>query len=133
MSIFLDHNFRPQFQFKNVTCNIYDFPSHHHNGFVTTCRLWTASGGVHALLVLEQIKCSTSTRLGKSLCVITYVTYTYLLISIIWYNSIIKCNMIYCNTMKTVTLYNDMYISYLNYILYVLCRVFYILLYYTIL
>ena len=28
-------------------------PPHHHNGFVETCRLWTASGGVHALLVLE--------------------------------------------------------------------------------
>ena len=26
-------------------------PPHHHNGFVTTCRLWTASDGVHALLV----------------------------------------------------------------------------------
>ena len=28
-------------------------PPHHHNGFVATCRLWTASGRVHALLVLE--------------------------------------------------------------------------------
>ena len=28
-------------------------PPHHHNGFVATCRLWTASGGVHALLVLK--------------------------------------------------------------------------------
>ena len=28
-------------------------PPHHHNGFVATCRLWMASGGVHALLVLE--------------------------------------------------------------------------------
>ena len=28
-------------------------PPHHHNGFVVTCRLWTASGGVHAWLVLE--------------------------------------------------------------------------------
>ena len=26
-------------------------PPHHDNGFVATCRLWTASGGVHALLV----------------------------------------------------------------------------------
>ena len=24
-------------------------PPHHNNGFVATCRLWTASGGVHAL------------------------------------------------------------------------------------
>ena len=39
-------------------------PPHHHNGFVATCRLWTASGGVHALLVLEPTACSTSTRLG---------------------------------------------------------------------
>ena len=22
-------------------------PPHHYNGFVATCRLWTASGGVH--------------------------------------------------------------------------------------
>ena len=27
-------------------------PPHHHNDFVATCRLWAASGGVHALLVL---------------------------------------------------------------------------------
>ena len=33
-------------------------PPHHHNGFVATCRLWTASGGVHALLVLEPTECS---------------------------------------------------------------------------
>ena len=32
-------------------------PPHHHNGFVATCRLWTASGGVHALLVLEPTEC----------------------------------------------------------------------------
>ena len=37
---------------------------HHHNGFAATCRLWRASGGVHALLVLEPTECSTSTRLG---------------------------------------------------------------------
>ena len=29
---------------------------HHHNGFVATCWLWTARGGVHALLVLEPTK-----------------------------------------------------------------------------
>ena len=28
------------------------YPPHHHNVFVATCRLWAASGGVHALLVL---------------------------------------------------------------------------------
>ena len=39
-------------------------PPHHHNGFVATCRLWTASGQVHALLVLEPTERSTSTRLG---------------------------------------------------------------------
>ena len=39
-------------------------PPHHHNGFVATCRLWTASGRVHALLVLEPTECSTSSRLG---------------------------------------------------------------------
>ena len=39
-------------------------PPHHQYGFVVTCRLWTANGGVHALLVLEPAKCSTSTRLG---------------------------------------------------------------------
>ena len=26
-------------------------PPHHHNGFVATCRLWTASDRVHALLI----------------------------------------------------------------------------------
>ena len=40
------------------------YPPHHHNGFVATCRVWTASGGVHALLVLEPTECSTSTGLG---------------------------------------------------------------------
>ena len=39
-------------------------PPHHHNGFVATCPLWTASGGGHALLVLEPTEFSTSTRLG---------------------------------------------------------------------
>ena len=33
---------------------------HHHNGFVATCPFWMASGGVHALLVLEPTECSTS-------------------------------------------------------------------------
>ena len=39
-------------------------PPHHHNGFGATCPLGTASGGVHALLVLEPTECSASTRLG---------------------------------------------------------------------
>ena len=39
-------------------------PRHHHNGFVATCWLWTASGEVHALLTLEPTECPTSTRLG---------------------------------------------------------------------
>ena len=38
-------------------------PPHHYNGFVVTCRLWTASGGVHELLKLEPTECSTNTRL----------------------------------------------------------------------
>ena len=42
----------------------YAHPPHHHNGFVATCQLRTASGGVHTLLVLETTECSTSTRLG---------------------------------------------------------------------
>ena len=29
-------------------------PPHHDNGFLVTCRLWTASSGVHALLKLHQ-------------------------------------------------------------------------------
>ena len=37
-------------------------PPHHHNGFVATCQLWTVSDGVHLLLVLEPIECSTSTK-----------------------------------------------------------------------
>ena len=35
-----------------------------HNGFVAKCRLWTASGRVHALLLLEQTECLTSTKQG---------------------------------------------------------------------
>ena len=30
---------------------------HHHNGFVATCRLWTASGGVH-VVVMRRSFCS---------------------------------------------------------------------------
>ena len=41
--------------------------------------------------------------------------------------------MIYSNLMKILILYNDMYISYLYYIAYILYRVFYIVLYYTVL
>ena len=37
-------------------------PPHHCNGFVATCRLWTANGGVHVLLVLEPTECTVSTR-----------------------------------------------------------------------
>ena len=40
---------------------------HHHNGFVVTCQLWTASGGVYALLVLEPTECSTSSRQGMGI------------------------------------------------------------------
>ena len=29
----------------------YAHPPHHYNGFVETCRLWAASGGVHALSI----------------------------------------------------------------------------------
>ena len=46
---------------KTVQCA---HPPHHHNGFVVTWWLWTASGRVHALLVLEPTECSTSTRQG---------------------------------------------------------------------
>ena len=46
---------------KTVQCT---HPHHRHNGFVETCQLWMASGGVHALLVLEPTECSTSTRQG---------------------------------------------------------------------
>ena len=42
-------------------------PPHHHNGFVATCQLWMASGGVHALLVLEPTECSTSTSRWPSI------------------------------------------------------------------
>ena len=31
-------------------------PPHHHNGFVATCRLWTASGGVYIYIyILDRI------------------------------------------------------------------------------
>ena len=46
---------------KTIQCT---HPPHQHNGFVATCGLWTASGGVHPFLVLEPTECSTSTRLG---------------------------------------------------------------------
>ena len=39
-------------------------PPHYHNDFVATCWLWAASGGVHALLVLEPTECSISTTQG---------------------------------------------------------------------
>ena len=35
---------------------IYIYSGVMESGFVATCRLWTASGGVHALLVLEPRK-----------------------------------------------------------------------------
>ena len=35
---------------------------HRHNGLVVICRLWTASGGVGALLVLEPTECSASIK-----------------------------------------------------------------------
>ena len=34
-----------------------------NNGFVATCRLWTTSGGVHALLVLDPTHSLKSNRL----------------------------------------------------------------------
>ena len=37
---------------------------HYHNGFVVTCQLWMASGGVHTLLVLEPTECSANTKQG---------------------------------------------------------------------
>ena len=40
-------------------------PLHHHNGFVATCRLWTASGGVHALLVLEPTEVKEIRQFGQ--------------------------------------------------------------------
>ena len=46
---------------KTIQCT--DLP-HRNNGFVATCWLWTASGGVHALLVLQTTECSTSTKQG---------------------------------------------------------------------
>ena len=42
----------------------YFYPPHHHNGFVATCWLWTASGRVDTLLVSELTECSTSTSQG---------------------------------------------------------------------
>ena len=39
-------------------------PPHHHNGFVAKFQLWTATGRVHVLLVLEPTECSTSTKQG---------------------------------------------------------------------
>ena len=47
-------------------------PPYQHNGFVATCQLWTASGGVHALLVLETTESSSSTRQGAYVFIIIY-------------------------------------------------------------
>ena len=44
---------------KTIQCT---HPLYHRNGFVVTCRLWAASGGVHALLSLNPKECSTNTR-----------------------------------------------------------------------
>ena len=49
---------------KTIQCT---HPAHHHNGFVATWWLWTASGRVNALLVLELTGCSTSIRQGAFL------------------------------------------------------------------
>ena len=38
-------------------------PPHPYNGFVVTCWLWMARGGVHASLVLQPTECSTSNSL----------------------------------------------------------------------
>ena len=46
---------------KTIKCA---YPPHHHNGFAATCWLWTASGVVHALLVLEPTEYLTSTTQG---------------------------------------------------------------------
>ena len=58
-------------------------PSHHHNGFVATCQLWTTSGGVHTLLVSAPTECSTSTRLG-ALGLLLMNIYMKVATSLIW-------------------------------------------------
>ena len=57
-------------------------PPHHHNAFVATCRLWTVSGGVHALLVLKHTECSTSTKHGAYIYIYIYNIYIYIYIYI---------------------------------------------------
>ena len=77
-------------------------PPHHHNGSVATCHLWTVSGGVHALLVLEQTECSTSNRqraiydmyvyiyiygiYNIYMVYIVYIWYIYIVCIYIWYS-----------------------------------------------
>ena len=46
---------------KTIQC--VDSP-HKHNDFVATCQLWTASDGVYAMLLLEPIEYSRSTKQG---------------------------------------------------------------------
>ena len=57
-------------------------PPHHLNGFVATCSVWTTSGGVHALLVLEPIEWSTSIqvmrRMGALDCLHDSTIYMYI-------------------------------------------------------
>ena len=47
-------------------------PLPRHNGFVATCRLWMASGGVYQLLVLEPTECSTSPIHAPSLVLVEH-------------------------------------------------------------
>ena len=56
-------NFQIQhFQFYQTSSNV--LFEYFRPRYATACRLWTASGGVHALLVLEPTEFSTSTTQG---------------------------------------------------------------------
>ena len=53
---------------------------HHHNGFVATFQLWTASGGVHALLVLEP-------TMGALDCLHGVAIYMYIMLFVLYFLS----------------------------------------------
>ena len=53
-------------------------PSHHHNSFAASCRLWIASGGVHANYVLEPTEYSTSSNNLNMLTKILLSIYIYI-------------------------------------------------------
>ena len=56
-------------------------PPHHHNGFVATCRLWTASGAVYALPACCHKAIVVMRRMGALDCLYDVTIYLYYTLS----------------------------------------------------